>query len=399
MKDMNFNGLDYIQADQKLIDSTVNKIMSSTKNYNHFNVKRSMVVAASLVVICGSAIFYYNFNNGNSDDTIASKTIEDSNINFNKSVPSNNISATETISNKDKIGNSITPNNPKTTTNITSNKNMPSSNAAKNSDKSPSNAVSTNNSSSNNTTKDNDVSNTPVTNNNGIYIPSISLSPDNGVSAKMIPLVVYNGKIYTQSATELNPKNIQNFIGEKIGRTSNSIDEWNVKDKSSEELASNIGQQDIYTVKGYDTDFRIMSYSKIEDQEYAQFFDCLNGITINSGNDIFGKLNLINNVESAKFISFDDWNNGNNTYITFDDIDLLNGVLIELNNAVPYNYVSIENSIESSKNNNDFRQFTLNLKDGLELKFTVFKSGYVSYGYSNIFFKLDVSDIDKLWKQ
>lgn len=399
MKNMNFNGLDYIRADQKLIDSTVNKVIRGSKNYTHFNVKLSIAAAASLVVICGSAIFYYNFNNGNSDNTIASKTIEDSNINFNKSVPSNNISTTETISNKDKTGNSITPNNPKATTNITSNKNVPSSNAAKNSDKSPSNTVSKNNSSSNNTTKDNDVSTPPVTNNNGIYIPSISLSPDNGVSAKMIPLVVYNGKIYTQSATELNPKNIQNFIGEKIGRTSNSIDEWNVKDKSSEELASNIGQQDIYTVKGYDTYFRIMSYSKIEDQEYAQFFDCLNGITIKSGNDIFGKLNLINNVENAKFISFDDWNNGNNTYITFEDIDLLNEVLIELNNAVPYNYVSIENSIESSKNNNDFRQFTLNLKDGLELKFTVFKSGYISYGYSNIFFKLDASDIDKLWKQ
>lgn len=399
MKDMNFNGLDYIKADQKLIDSTVNKIMSGSKNYNNFNVKRSIAAAASLVVICGSAIFYYNFDNGNSDNTIASKTIEDSNINFNKSVPSNNISTNDTISNKYKTANSITPSKPKTTTTITSNKNMPSSNAAKNPDKTPSNAVPTNNSSSNNTTKNNNVSNPPVTNNVAIYIPSISLNPDNGVSSKMIPLVIYNGKIYTQSATELNPKNIENFIGEKIGRTSNSIDEWNVKDKSSEELASNIGEQDVYTVKGYDTDFRIMSYSKIEGQEYAQFFDCLNGITIKSGNDIFGKLNLVNNVESAKFISFDDWNSGNNSYIVFEDIDLLNGVLIELNNAVPYNYASIENSIENSKNNNDFRQFSLNLKDGSELKFTAFKSGYVSYGYSNIFFKLDTSVIDKLWNQ
>jgi hypothetical protein len=163
-------------------------------------------------------------------------------------------------------------------------------------------------------------------------------------------------------------------------------------------LASNIGEQDIYTVKGYDNDFRIMSYSIYGDQGYAQFFDCLNGITVKSGKDIFGKLNLVNNIESAKFIEFDDWNNGTNNYINFSDVNLLNEVIIELNNAVPSNYQTVENDIDNSKNNNDFREFTLKLKDGLEVKFTAFKNGYVSYGYSNIYFKVGNSVIDKLWQ-
>ena len=139
-------------------------------------------------------------------------------------------------------------------------------------------------------------------------------------------------------------------------------------------------------LKGYENSFRIMSYSKVNDKEYAQFFDCLNGITIKSGKDILGKLNLVDNIESAKFISFDDWNNGINNYINFNDLNILNEALKELSGAIPYNYEAVENDIDSSKNNDEFREFTLKLKDGSELKFTVFKKGYVSYGYSNVYF-------------
>ena len=84
---------------------------------------------------------------------------------------------------------------------------------------------------------------------NVINIPAISLNPKNGVHAKMLALVVYKGKIYTESSTEFDSADIKNFLGKKIGRTVNSINEFNVKDKSSEELASNIGEQDIYAVK------------------------------------------------------------------------------------------------------------------------------------------------------
>lgn len=141
-----------------------------------------------------------------------------------------------------------------------------------------------------------------------------------------------------------------------------------------------------------------MSYSKIENGQYAQFFDCLNGITVKSGKDIFGKLNLVGNIESAKFVTFDDWNNGTGNYINFKNLDVLNEVLKALNDAVPYNYETAGKDIDSSRNNDEFREFTLKLKDGSEVKLIAFKKGYVSYGYSNIYFKVDSSVIDKLWQ-
>lgn len=396
MKDMNFNGLDYIKADKKLIDSTVSKVVSGKKRHNYFNTKQSIAVAGSLSVIFSSAIFYSSSLKENPNNNIANKITVDSNATPNKIIP-NNIATNDPVSGKATEDSSAAPNKSEQTPSIITNKNASSSTTTNSSviSKTPvqnHNIPAGNNSGSNsNPSKD-------IANNTGIYISPINLNPSNGTSAKMIALVVYNGKVYTQSATEIASNNIENFLGKKIGRTTNSINEWNVKDKSSEELASNIGEQDIYTVKGYDTNFRIMSYIKIQDQEYIQFFDCLNGITIKNGNDVFGKLNLVNNVESAEFISFDDWNNGVNNYATFQDLDILNEALIELNSATPYNCENVENDIDNSRNNNDFRQFALKLKDGSELKFNAFKSGYVSYGYSNIYFKVNASVIEKLWK-
>ena len=61
-------------------------------------------------------------------------------------------------------------------------------------------------------------------------------------------------------------------------------------------------------------------------------------------------------------------------------------------------YETVEKDIDSARNNSGFREFTLKLKNGLEVKFTAFKNGYVSCGYSNIYFKVKGSVIDMLWK-
>ena len=400
MKDINLDGLNNVKANKELIERTVSKVMNNNKSKNYFNIKKSAAIAASLMVIVGAASFYSSHTNGNLAKEVAIKTVLDNNVTQNKTIV-----AEDTTSNKTVTDKKVTP--AKTTTastvapakEVSKNPNVTSSNSPVNTNVTPSKTVTNSNVAPSKPVKSNTApSSIVVADNKGITIPKVDLNPTNGVHAKMLALVVYNGKVYLQSNTELASTNIKSLLGEKVGRTVNSINEWNVKDKASEELASNIGEQDIYTVKGYDNDFRIMSYSIIEGQEYAQFFDCLNGVTIKTGKDIFGKLNLVNNIESAKFIGFDDWNNGTGNYIDYSDLNLLNEVAIDLNSAVPYNYAKVEKDIDASRNNNEFREFTLKLKDGLELKFTAFKNGYVSYGYSNIYFKVENSVIDKLWK-
>lgn len=421
MKDINLDGLDNVKADKELIDKTINKVMNNNKSKNYFNMKKYAAVAASLMVIGGSVSFYSLYSRGDSGKKTANKIVADSKITSNKTVIDDKINPDKAVvGNSDETFDKVVSDTQKTSKTVmvdgkdTSDKAVTDSkdttgktvvggkittDKAVVDDKSATGkTVVDGKVATNKSVEDSKVApEKAVADSNVITIPAIILNTTNGVHAKMFALVVYKGKIYVESNTQLDSKNIKNFLGEKIGRTINSINEWNVVAKSSEELASNIGEQDIYTVKGYDNDFRIMSYFKQEDQEYAQFFDCLNGITIKSGKDIFGKLNLVGNIESAKYITFDDWNNGVNNYINFENIDLLNEVSSDLNNAVPYKYETVEKDIEGARNSSEFREFTLKLKDGSQLKFTAFKNGYVSYGYSNIYFKVESSVIDKLW--
>jgi hypothetical protein len=400
MKDINLDGLDNIKADKQLIEKAVKKVMNNNRSKNYFNIKRSIAVAASLMVIVGSIGFYSIHNKKDLGIETASKIVTDS-----KAIPSKPVEESKATSDKTTSDSKITINKPVADNKVTPSKPVEGSKAVTDSKTTPSKEEADSNDSKVKVTTDSDkpVAGNKITNHkiipdgNVVNIPAISINPSSDVDAKMFALVVYKGKIYAESNTQLDLNNIKNFLGEKVGSTTNTIDEWNVSGKSSEELASNIGEQEIYTVKGYDSDFRIMSYTKNEDQEYAQFFDCLNGITVKSGKDIFGKLNLVGNIESAKFITFDDFNNGTNNYVNFESMDVLNEASNEFNNAVPYNYEAVEKDIESCRNNNDFREFTLKLKDGLMVKFTAFKKGYVCYGNSNIYFKVQSSTIDKLW--
>jgi hypothetical protein len=311
MNDINLKGLTDIKADQELIERTVNKVMKNNKSKSNFSIKKSVAIAASVLLMVGAVSSYPLYKNY-----------------------------------------------------FTGEKNS-----------------------------------TTLVENKGVTIPEFQIkSGTSGIKAKMVPLVVYKGKIYLQSNTQIAPEKIKSFLGSKIGKTIGNIDEWNVKDKSSQEMASNIGEQDIYTVKGYDSTFRIMAYSEVDGSVNGEFFDNMNGITIKSGKDIFGKLNIEGNIQSAKFMGFDDWNNGSANFSNFKNISLLNEGIKELNAALPYSYDSITEEIDNSRNNQGFRQIIITLKDGCETTISLFKNGYISYGMSNIYFKVGSKTIDKFWQ-
>lgn len=91
-----------------------------------------------------------------------------------------------------------------------------------------------------------------------VTIPKIELTNNSNAEADMIGLVVYKGNIYTQMGTSITPEIAESLLGDKLGRTKGNIDEWSTQTDYTE-LASSIGVTDIYLVKGYDSDFRIMS--------------------------------------------------------------------------------------------------------------------------------------------
>lgn len=230
-----------------------------------------------------------------------------------------------------------------------------------------------------------------------IVIPKVEL-PDtkSGAMTDMIALVVYKDNIYTQSATRINTADAAALRGDKLGRTTGGIDEWSGKDKYIE-LASNIGETDIYSVKGYDSSFLIMSYSEINGEVFAELYEHTNGITINSGADLFGKLNLEGRITSAQWESFDSWNNGQQQYTPLADGEALKGFLTALQAAKP---LAAEPLIaQGIYDSEDRKVLYLQLEDNARVELTLFGQGLVRYGQAPVFFfEVESGAFQQLWE-
>ncbi|MET3698787.1 hypothetical protein SAMN05877753_11022 [Bacillus oleivorans] len=240
----------------------------------------------------------------------------------------------------------------------------------------------------------------PILNEEGIFIPSIELpEKTDGTEMDMIGLIVYNGKIYTQTDTKIEPDQAKALLGEKLGRTKGSIDEWSSQDDYAVEFASSIGEMDVYAVQGYDKDFRIIAFEERQGEVFAEFYECLNGITIQDGEDIFGKLKIAGNVVSAQYRNFSDWDNGINQYYPIENEEVLNAFVEELNNAVPYSYQKVEPTLGDYRNDEAYKRLNLILADGSQVDLVVIKDGYVRYGFTDVYFKMEDEIFTKMWEQ
>ncbi|RDW20851.1 hypothetical protein CWR48_04390 [Oceanobacillus arenosus] len=233
-----------------------------------------------------------------------------------------------------------------------------------------------------------------------VEIPAIQL-PEDTSSASMIGLIIYNGKVYTQAATEIDPEDAKAIIGDKLGTTKGTIDEWSKQEAYDEEFASTIGETDVYSVKGYDKDFRIMTYQEQDGKKYAEFYENLNGITINSGEGVFGQLNMVSNVSSAQYRNFSDWDNGIKNYQSVTSMQALNIFLEELNKVKPLPREENSDPIGNSpnRNNEDFRELSINLNDGSLVRLTLLRDGYIYYGFMDVYFEMNEDVFLKMWSQ
>ncbi len=165
----------------------------------------------------------------------------------------------------------------------------------------------------------------------GIYIPPLELPESNTATMDMIGVVVYKGGIYTQSYTFYDEEfeKIKPLIGDYLGYATGSLNEWSKQDDYAQEFASN-KWGDVYTVKGYDSDFRICVIGQyatdesgtIEIYSYVQFLDRLNGITLSNGEDLFeDRLHIRERTEKIQWQSHEDWNwaKGNLHAAPFED--------------------------------------------------------------------------------
>lgn len=233
---------------------------------------------------------------------------------------------------------------------------------------------------------------------NGIYIPKIKLPKGSTASMDMIGLIVYDGRIYTQTSTDIEPSDAESFLGEKLGITKGDIDEWSKQESYSVEFISNISARNVYTVKGYDKKFRIMMYNKIDGTIYSEFYECLNGITIKTGDDIFGKLKIENNIKSAMYEDYNSWNNGEKKYKELLKLDKVYSFVGKLKDTIPYSTESLS-YLWDEKNKTNKKLLYLTLKDSSRVRLVLYKDGYIGYGMSHVFFKMESEDFNDLWNE
>ncbi|GAA0357655.1 hypothetical protein [Bacillus horti] len=228
----------------------------------------------------------------------------------------------------------------------------------------------------------------------GVTIPKMEIPDTDGPMLNMIPLVVYQGNVYTQSESMLSPADALELRGEKLGQTTGGIDEWSSEDDYIE-LASNIGETEIYAVNGYDTDFRVMSYIEIDGQIYADIYENMNGMTITNGEDLLGKLKLEGRISSAQWESFDSWNNGKEELNTLSTDGALQSFIQELHEARP---LAAEPLVEQGIYEDESRKtIHLTLEDNTHVQLVLFPNQLVRYGNVPVFLEVDEEAFQALW--
>jgi hypothetical protein len=236
-----------------------------------------------------------------------------------------------------------------------------------------------------------------------ITIAEVKLPTDNGgVAARMRPLFVYQNKIYIRYSTAIatsdgytvSETDMLTLRGDYLGTTTGGIDEWSGDDAYVTDFASNIGEAEVYTVKGYDSKYRLMVYTPYEGGFDCEIYDSFGGLTMNSGDDYFSLLNLKGNVVSYQWETMDSWNNGGTQKIEQLADDGINKFIKALYASAPVER-SIDTLIDEAAAEGQ-KFLYLKTEDNLITSIRLLKDGYV-YVDEIGFFQVDQADFDEFY--
>ncbi|MDF2908045.1 MAG: hypothetical protein K0R34_3366 [Herbinix sp.] len=236
-----------------------------------------------------------------------------------------------------------------------------------------------------------------------ITIAEMELPTANGeVAARMRPLFVYQNKIYIRYSTAIatadgytvREEDMLKLRGDYLGTTTGGIDEWSGDDAYIADFASNIGDAEVYTVKGYDSKYRLMVYTPYEGGFGCEIYDSFGGLIMNSGDDYFSLLNLKGSVISYQWETMDSWNNGGTQKTEQQADDGVNKFIKALYESTP-----VERSIDTliDEASADSQKFLyLKTEDNLITSIRLLQDGYV-YVDEIGFFQVDQADFDEFY--
>ena len=100
-----------------------------------------------------------------------------------------------------------------------------------------------------------------------------------GVTADIIGCLVYRGKVYVQgeSYTGKELEKAEGLVGQYLGEAKGSFSEWSKQEKWATEFASTYSGS-VYTVEGYDADFRLCILKTGEARRGCSFWKISTGL-------------------------------------------------------------------------------------------------------------------------
>ncbi|MBQ1820067.1 MAG: hypothetical protein II117_00555 [Clostridia bacterium] len=229
----------------------------------------------------------------------------------------------------------------------------------------------------------------------GVTIPAVTLPETSGeVAYDMVGLVVYKGRIYTQAGDYFgeDAKPLEALVGEHLGTAKGNLNEWSSQDEYATEFASTVPGE-VYAVNGYDEGFRICIRGEIayDDQEpvvWIQFFDCLNGVTLHTGKNLFeDRLHLRENAGTVRYLSHFDWDNGTGGMQEANlDADVWNAFWDQVDQAEFHNLWDPDGTWSDPANDYTTVYDTpnqthlyLTMRDGTTVELRLIEGGYVGY--------------------
>lgn len=242
----------------------------------------------------------------------------------------------------------------------------------------------------------------------GLRIPALSVpEPKEWAMYDMIGTLVYNGSIYTQTENQymdLEAEQRENLLGDYLGHATMSLDEWSSFEEYDKEFASTY-EGDVYSVKGYDPDFRVcIRHEEEYDGEkhlFLFFLERLNDITINTGYDVFeARLKVREKYVSCKWESHDDWNNARNIYhdLVIDEEDWAR--FMDMVDTCKFVNTWDPDTKSSSiyRTDNQIHLY-IQLDDGLKVHMRLIEGGYVGYqGLGWYFVKIPEDIFNKVFE-
>lgn len=248
-----------------------------------------------------------------------------------------------------------------------------------------------------------------------VEVPKLQIAKNNqDFLASRVSTLIYEGKVYLESGSKLTLEEGKALIDKKLGVTESlfhyieddGTSAGYVDLESLKGLVGDVEGDEVYTVKGYDESFRLITYKNNGEEEHLELWECLNGMILSSGEDVFGLMKIKGNINTVTWDTFNNWSNGtyNPKELAIDKIidEFIDGA----QKSIPFSLEDKEfrnqffyDEIQYYAEGEEKQKFLyFKLKDGIEINIRLFSNGYISYSsLPGYVFKVEDNKFNNMW--